>query len=140
MNKNKERIAVALMILATVVTIVSVFAIENFKRKQFYTVELIARSPLNGNWISRGKDGIWHPRKIYVPYGKEVKLYIRNIETVSHGFALPDFNLDPPINEIKAGEVVIVKFMADKKGAFPFFCTVWCSNEHMHMSGEIVVE
>jgi len=92
MNKNKERIAVTLMLLATVVTIVGVFGIESFRRKQFYTVELIARSPLNGNWTSRGKDGIWHPRKIYAPYGKEVKLYIRNIETVSHGFALPDFN------------------------------------------------
>ena len=138
--KINEKIAVTLMLLATVGTIIGVFAIENYRRKRFFTVELISRSPLNGNWISRGKDGIWHPRKIYAPFGKEVRLYIRNIETVSHGFALPDFNLEPPINEIKAGEVAVVKFMADKKGTFPFFCTVWCSNEHLGMSGEFIVE
>lgn len=138
--KKNEIIAVILVFLVTVGTITGIFVIENYRRGRLYTVELIARSPLNGNWISRGKDGIWHPRKVYAPLGKEVRLYIRNIETVSHGFALPDFNLEPPINEIKAGEVVVVKFMADKKGAFPFFCTVWCSNEHLGMSGELIVE
>src|SRR3989338_5958823 len=129
--KRNESIAIVLIFLATVGAVLGIFGFEKYRRSKFYTVELIARSPLNGNWISRGKDGIWHPRKIYAPYGKEAKLYIRNIETVSHGFAMPDFNLAPTIKEIKAGEVATVKFMADKKGTFPFFCTVWCSNEHM---------
>ena len=139
--KKNETIAVILMLLATVGTIIGVFAIENFRRKKFYTVELVARSPLNGNWSARTvRGGAWQSRKFSVPYGKEVKIYIRNIETVSHGFALPDFKLDPAVNEIKAGEVIVTKFLADKRGTFPFFCTVWCSNEHLHMSGEMTVE
>lgn len=127
--KKNEIIAVSLMLLATVGTIFGIFAIEKFRRARFYTVGLIARAPGNGNW---------YPREINAPYGKKVKILIRNIETVSHGFALPDFNV--AVNEIKAGEVVTVEFLADKKGTFPFFCTVWCSDEHLHMTGEIIIK
>ena len=129
MKKINETLAVTLMLLATIGTIIGVFAIEKYRRSKLYTVELLARSPLNGNW---------YPRKFTVPVGKEVAIYIRNVETVSHGFALPDFNVEA--REIKAGEVEVVKFTPDKKGTFPFMCTVWCSNEHLHMSGEITVE
>ena len=129
MSKNKEKIAVALMLLATVGTIIGVFVIEAARRKKFYTVELIARSPLNGNW---------YPKEFKVPFGKEVKIYIRNVETVSHGFSLPEFNVSA--REKKAGEVEVVRFTPDKRGTFPFLCTVWCSNEHLHMSGEVIVE
>src|SRR3989338_1213512 len=113
--KRNESIAIVLIFLATVGTVFGIFAFEKYRRSKFYTVELIARAPLNGNW---------YPKKFSVPYGKEVNLLIRNIETVSHGFALPDFNVS--VNEIKAGEVAVVEFTPDKKGAFPFMCTVWC--------------
>lgn len=127
--KKNESIAVILIILATIGTIVGVFAIERFRLSTFYTTELIARAPDNGNW---------YPQKIKVPLGKEVKMLIRNIETVSHGFALPAFQV--AVNEIKAGEVEVVKFTPDRKGTFPFFCTVWCSERHMEMRGELIVE
>ncbi|MFQ5952915.1 MAG: cupredoxin domain-containing protein [Candidatus Omnitrophota bacterium] len=127
--KKSELIAVILMFLATIGTIVGIYAIEKFRISRFYTVELIAREPNNGNW---------YPRQIKVPLGKEVRLYIRNIETVSHGFAIPDFEV--AIDEIKAGNVEVVRFTPDKKGTFPFMCTVWCSERHMEMNGELIVE
>lgn len=126
---NQEKIAITLMIFATLGTILGVFAIEKFRVKRFYTVELIARAPEHGNW---------YPRKIKVPLGKEVKILIRNIETVTHGFAIPDLNVSA--GEIKAGEAKVVKFTPNKKGRFPFMCTVWCSDQHLNMSGEITVE
>lgn len=127
--KRNEIIAVALIILATVGTVAGIIGIEKYRRAKHYTVELIAREPDHGNW---------YPREITVPYGTEVRLFIRNIETVTHGFALPAFNVSA--GEIKAGEVAVVKFTADKKGTFPFFCTVWCSKRHMEMSGTLVVK
>lgn len=126
-NKN-ELIAVILILVATIGTILGIFGIEKFRRSE-YTVELIARAPEHGNW---------YPRKIIVPVGKEVKLYIRNIETVSHGFALPEFRV--AVKEIKAGETAVVKFTPTKKGVFQFMCTVWCEPHHMDMTGEIIVE
>lgn len=127
--KTKELIAVLLVILSTVGAILGILGIEQLRIRSFYTVELIARAPEHGNW---------YPKEIRLPYGKEAKILIRNIETVTHGFAIPDFNI--AVKEIKAGEVKVVKFTPDKKGAFPFMCTVWCSAQHMNMTGEIVVE
>lgn len=127
--KRNELIAIILIILATVGTVGGIFSIEKYRRTKFFTVELIARTPDHGNW---------YPRKITVPLGKEVRLLIRNIETVSHGFAIPDLKISA--GEIKAGEVRVVRFTPDKRGIFPFMCTVWCSDEHLHMTGEIIVE
>src|SRR3989344_4904130 len=127
--QKKELIAVLLVILATVGTILGVLGIEKYRRQKFFTVELIARAPEHGNW---------YPRKIRLAYGKEAKILIRNIETVTHGFAIPDLNVG--VDQIKAGEVKVVKFTPDKKGTFPFMCTVWCSERHMEMRGEITVE
>lgn len=127
--KRNELIALTLLILATVGTAAGILGIEKYRRAKFFTLELIARAPDNGNW---------YPKKITVPLGREVRLLIRNIETVSHGFAIPDLEISA--GEIKAGEVKVVKFTPDKKGVFPFMCTVWCSDQHMQMRGELVVE
>lgn len=126
---RKEILAVVLILLASIGTVVGIFSIEKYRRSKFYTLELIARAPEHGNW---------HPRVIYLPYGQEVKILIRNVETVTHGFAIPDFSIAVP--EIKPGGAKIVKFIPTKKGKFPFFCTVWCSQRHLEMQGEIVVE
>lgn len=127
--KRNEIIAVTLMILATVGTVVGILSVEKYRRSKLFTLELVARAPDKGNW---------YPRKVTVPLGKEVKLLIRNVETVSHGFAIPEFNV--AVNEIKAGEVAVVQFTPDKRGTFPFVCTVWCSPQHLQMTGELVVE
>jgi heme/copper-type cytochrome/quinol oxidase subunit 2 len=129
MKKYNELIAVILVILSTVGAVLGIFAIEKFRRTQFYTAELIARTTEHGNF---------YPDTIVVPYNQEVRILIRNIDTVSHGFALPAFNA--AAKEIKAGEAVAVSFKADKKGTFPFHCTVWCSERHMEMGGELVVK
>lgn len=128
MSRN-EIVAVILIILATLGTIFGVFAIEKFRLSKFYTLELIARAPEHGNW---------YPQEFTVSYGQEVKLLIRNIETVTHGFAIPDLGV--AVSEIKAGEVKVLSFRPKKRGTFPFMCTIWCSDRHMEMRGKITVE
>jgi len=129
MRIRTEFIAVALMLMATVITVGVVLGAETYRRNSSFTVELTARAPEFGGW---------YPNRITVRLGTEVKLFIRNIDTVSHGFALPDFQVAVP--EIKAGETAVVQFQANKRGTFPFVCTVWCSDRHMEMRGELVVE
>ncbi len=125
----REIVAVALVILATLVTGVLIFAAEHNRRGELYTVELLARTPENGNW---------YPNEITVPYGEEVRMLIRNTETVTHGFALPEFDI--AVSRISAGEVVVVEFTPDKRGTFPFMCTNWCSEYHLDMRGTLIVE
>jgi len=54
-----------------------------------------------------------------------------------HGFAIPALGID--LGEIKAGQSKIVEFTPDKAGKFDFYCTVWCSEYHMQMRGELKV-
>ncbi|MBI2437527.1 MAG: cupredoxin domain-containing protein [Lentisphaerae bacterium] len=128
MNKS-EWLAIALVILASAGTVAGILAFEHHRRAQLYTVELIARAPEHGNW---------YPRSITVLQGQPVRILVRNIETVSHGFALPEFNV--AIREIKAGHVETVSFTPDKRGHFPWLCTVWCSDRHPEMTGTLIVQ
>lgn len=127
--KKNEIIAVTLMILVTVGTVLGILGIERYRSNKFFTVELTARAPENGNW---------YPRKIRAILGEEVRIRIRNIDTVTHGFAIPEFHI--AAGEIKGGQVKVVKFTPDKRGKFPFMCTIWCSDRHMEMKGELIVE
>lgn len=125
---KKELVVIGIFLIATVGTVVGVSVIEKYRRNKLFTAELIARAPEYGNW---------YPKSITVPYGEEVRLLIRNIDTVTHGFAIPDLQIS--INEIKAGEVKVITFKPDKIGSIPFMCTIWCSNRHMEMRGELIV-
>jgi len=127
--KRNETIAVILMLLAVFGVVGGILGIEKVRRSKLFTVELTAREPDKGNW---------YPRTITVPLGQPVTMMIRNVETVSHGFVLPDFNV--AVREIKAGHVKTVEFTPDKVGKFTFFCTVWCSPRHQEMTGTLIVE
>lgn len=129
MKIKSETLAVAILILGTIVALVGILGFENYRRSAEYTAELTARATENGNW---------YPSSITIPYGKPAKILIRNIDAVSHGFALPDFQI--AVTEIKAGESAVVEFTPDKRGVFPFVCTIWCSMRHMEMRGQLVVE
>jgi len=75
------------------------------------------------------------PSTITVNQGDLVRIKIKSID-VSHGFALPDFNVDKLLNP---DEEVIVEFIADKKGTFNFFCSVQCGLGHGGMRGQLIV-
>lgn len=91
-------------------------------------VEILARAPERGNWS---------PGTIEVEKGREVTLVVRNVDVVTHGFYLPAFGLS--VSEIKAGDVTRLSFTPEVAGEFPFYCSMWCSDYHMHMRGTLIV-
>ncbi len=126
--RKQEILAVILVLLSTVGTIWAVWAYES-ARLGPDTVQLLAQAPEKGNFT---------PRSIQVELGRKTRLEIRNVDVVSHGFYLP--SLDIMVREIKAGEVEVLTITADRQGVFPFYCSVWCSEYHMQMRGELVVK
>ncbi len=125
MDKN-ELIAIVLLLAVSLGAGIAVFGANQIYLSS-YDYELKA---LNG--------GHWSYSEMRVPVGKEVTILLRNTDVVSHGFVIPDFNVG--VQELKAGEVVEVKFTPDKKGEFPFLCSVWCSDRHLQMRGILIVE
>lgn len=76
------------------------------------------------------------PNSITVNEGDTVRIKVKSID-VQHGFRLPAFGVDEVLEPNKE---VTVEFVVDKKGTFPFSCSVPCGSGHGAMTGEIVVE
>ncbi len=119
----KEIIGIVLFVLATAGVVLGIFG-----HRDTTIVEILARAPEKGNYS---------PAKVVVPVGEHVKLRIRNVDTVSHGFAIPDLGVDA--GEVKAGTVAIVGFTPENVGSYNFYCTVWCSEHHLQMRGVLEV-
>ncbi|MEK7528651.1 MAG: cupredoxin domain-containing protein [Patescibacteria group bacterium] len=82
------------------------------------------------------KQWAFEPATITVKEGDTVKLSITSTD-VTHGFALPTFGVNA---SLAPNETTEVEFVADKKGTFTFFCSVFCGEGHTEMSGTLVVE
>lgn len=104
----KEIIATFLVILLTAGIIIIGIMYEHPSNKA-EVIDLIARAPENANW---------HPSRIMLKKGRMVRIRIRNIETVTHGFAIPSLGIAS--GDIRAGEVKVIEFTPDKEGEFDF--------------------
>ena len=75
------------------------------------------------------------PNPIIVNQGEKVKIVMTSTDT-SHGFLLPDYNINVPL---PVGRPTTIEFVADKQGSFPFLCSVFCGSGHGGMRGTLVV-
>lgn len=123
----KTIVSAVLLVACTAGPIVATLAYESYRRRSI-TAEIIARAPEKGNFS---------PQLVTVPFGEKIKLRIRNVDTVTHGFAIPALKVDA--GEIKAGHSATVEFTPEKPGKYDYYCTVWCSEFHLQMKGVIVV-
>ncbi len=127
MRLIKPVISAILVLLCTVGPIVATLAYEASRTRDL-TAEILARTPEKGNFS---------PRLVKVPFGQKVKLRVRNIDTVMHGFAIPALGVDA--GEITAGHYAILEFTPEKPGKYDFYCTTWCSEFHLQMRGVLEV-
>ena len=77
----------------------------------------------------------FEPNQVTVNEGEKVKLIITSTD-VTHGFALPDYDINVPL---PAGKQTIIEFTADKQGNFQFFCSIYCGVDHSSMKGSLIV-
>ena len=78
----------------------------------------------------------FEPNQITVNKGEKVKLIVTSTD-VTHGFAMPDYDINVPL---PAGKQTIIEFTADKQGTFQFFCSVYCGTGHSAMRGTLIVK
>jgi heme/copper-type cytochrome/quinol oxidase subunit 2 len=125
--KIKVIVSGVLVLVCTVGPIVGTWLYDRHVTSDL-TAEILARAPEKGNYS---------PRFLSVPLGERVKLRVRNIDTVTHGFTIPGLQVDA--GEIKAGHSVILEFTPEKVGKHDFYCTVWCGENHLQMKGVLEV-
>ncbi len=123
----KKALTLALVVGCTVLPILAIIGYEAARTRDL-THEIVARAPERGNFT---------PQEITATVGQKVKLRIRNVDTVMHGFAIPDLEVDA--GEISAGHQAIVEFTPMQVGRYVFYCTTWCSESHLQMTGVLEV-
>lgn len=77
----------------------------------------------------------FEPSKIQVQEGDTVIIHLTNAEQLRdeiHGFGLVEHNINVVVDP---GETKTVKFVADKQGVYPYYCTNFCSALHQEMQG-----
>ncbi len=124
---TKTIISAVLVLACTVGPIIATLAYES-SRTHDLTAEILARTPEKGNFS---------PRLVKVPFGQKIKLRVRNVDTVMHGFAIPALGVDA--GELKAGHYAVLEFTPEKSGKYDFYCTTWCSEFHLQMRGVLEV-
>lgn len=89
-------------------------------------------------WMSATRSH-FTPDIVRVNEGDNVILHITNIEQTrdaTHGFAIADYNIQA---SLEPGESADFEFVADKSGAYNFYCTEFCSALHLEMAGWLLV-
>jgi nitrous-oxide reductase len=79
------------------------------------------------------------PNVLKFQEGDNVYFHVTNLEQdvdITHGFGINFSNVDM---QIEPGETKTVKWVADKPGIYPFYCTNFCSALHQEMQGYIEV-
>jgi plastocyanin len=127
-GRGPNLLALGLVLIATVFTVAAVLLYEHSRTGEQRILEVRVQAPEKGNF---------YPLVLHAAPGERVWLRVRNVDTVSHGFTIPALNIG--ITELKPGETVPLEItLPTQAGTYDFFCTVWCSKDHMKMRGRLV--
>lgn len=80
------------------------------------------------------------PDRIDAQEGDTVVIHITNVEQTAdmiHGWGLEEYNINVVMDP---GETKTVKFIANRAGVFPYYCTNFCSALHQEMQGYLAVK
>ncbi len=81
-----------------------------------------------------------NPEILEVTEGDEVIIHLTNLERAqdeTHGFAMRGGNVNL---SVEPGKTATARFIADKAGVYPYYCTEFCSALHLEMQGYMLVQ
>lgn len=76
------------------------------------------------------------PSTITVNKGDTVVINVKSRD-VEHGISIPEFNVN---ENFFPGEEKKIRFVADKRGTFSFYCSIYCGSGHGNMKGQLIVK
>lgn len=142
----KERTAILLVILPMVGVAVAVgwfgWSSHSDRERTNAVVFNLTGVAAAGVWTLQPVNGLnywwrrYEPAILYVEEGDEVVIHLRSGD-VFHRFYLPAFAVGPV--DVEPGHTVTIRFTADRRGVFQYYCTSMCGGCHFYMRGWLVV-
>lgn len=77
----------------------------------------------------------FEPATVVVKKGEKVKMLVKSTD-VMHGIGIDEFKVS---SKLPPNEEVVIEFIPDHAGTFPFYCSVFCGAGHGAMHGTLVV-
>jgi nitrous-oxide reductase len=80
------------------------------------------------------------PEILEVEEGDEVTIHLTSLERAqdeTHGFSIDLYNINL---SVEPGKVATARFVADRPGVFPYYCSEFCSALHLEMQGYMLVK
>lgn len=129
-----------------------IFKREILRPKQVYQLDdspIAVKSPKDSGVFRNGREvtvkltsqaPAFSLREFKVKKGDEVTIILTNldkVEDLTHGFAIPKYNVNFVINPLETRSVT---FVADKPGVFWCYCTTFCHALHLEMRSRLIVE
>ncbi|MCH7568015.1 MAG: cytochrome c oxidase subunit II [Nanoarchaeota archaeon] len=135
-EKRKKKTFITYSIILVVSLFAGYFLYSTVKSPTGNVVENFELTGETKEFTMTARQWKFIPNTITIDQGDKVILNIKSVD-VTHGFAVPQFGIDA---RLIPGKNARVEFVADKKGSFPFVCSVVCGAGHSGMRGKIVVE
>lgn len=127
-----------IVVIAIIITGFILFTDKQTNQSQ--TINENSQSQTNSGDIKEfsiiAKNWEFQPETITVNEGDTVRLSVESVD-VTHGISIPEFGIN---ENLEPGKTTTIEFIADKKGNFPFFCSVYCGSGHGNMRGSLIVE
>jgi hypothetical protein len=136
MNASRRTLVILTLAAVAVSAIISVTYFADFNRNNSSSLPAGCVRPADGFLIIASKtgfnDSMVHgaPAKpwplITVHQGQNVTIVVCNVDGQAHGFQIAHY-FDKTIETIGPGQVVPVRFVADKEGSYTVYCDIPCS-------------
>jgi len=131
----KKKGVYTVIIVLLIILAYSFFSVDTYDNIQNETIDDFVDVGVK-EFIMTVQDFSYNPSEINVDKGDVVKIKITSLD-LRYGFSLLAFNIQ---EELKPNEEVIVEFVADKQGSFPYISHIFSGKGHYDLKGVIIVE
>jgi heme/copper-type cytochrome/quinol oxidase subunit 2 len=130
-------IMLAVAIAASAAIAVSVFNVGGTGHHQEAKFLIVASVDGYNDSVDHGAPSNPWP-VIQVSKGTMVNITVTNTDHQTHGFQITHY-YDSSIFSVAPGQTIHVTFVADQKGTFKIYCSIFCTVHWAMQSGELIV-
>jgi len=99
--------------------------------------EIEKKIPVSREYVILIKNCKYNPSEISADNGDNIKIIVRNDDSVIHGFKIEEYNIEKIVNP---GESVAIEFIANKTGTFNYYSQIYSITCPAFGNGKLMIQ